>query len=70
MEPKEEIRKRLGRSPDKADACVLWNVVRSRPVFQKPEEPKRERNRDYGLERMLERHAGMKRIQGRYPFWS
>jgi hypothetical protein len=28
IEPKEEIRKRLGRSPNKGDACVYWNWVR------------------------------------------
>lgn len=30
VEPKDEIRAKLGRSPDKADALVLWNWVRPR----------------------------------------
>ena len=30
IESKDEIRKRLGRSPDRADAVVYWNWVRSR----------------------------------------
>lgn len=30
IESKDEIRKRLGRSPDKADAVVYWNWVRPR----------------------------------------
>jgi len=32
VEPKEEIRERLGRSPDKADAFVMANWVRARAV--------------------------------------
>ena len=83
IEPKEEIRKRLGRSPDKGDAVVMWNFVRSRPVFKKPaEEPKKDRNTDYGLEKRLERiakqqrlekrifarHARQQRLEKRYPF--
>jgi hypothetical protein len=28
VEPKEEIKKRLGRSPNKGDAAVYWNWVR------------------------------------------
>ena len=55
VEPKEEIRKRLGRSPDKGDAVVMWNWVRARPGFKKPEpKPKPMRNRDYSIERMQE----------------
>jgi phage terminase large subunit len=30
VEPKEEIKKRLGRSPNKGDAAVYWNWVRKR----------------------------------------
>ena len=37
VESKEDIRKRLGRSPDKGDAVVLWNWVRPRPEFEYPE---------------------------------
>ncbi len=67
LESKEEIRKRLGRSPDKGDAVVLWNWVRSRPVFKKPEEPKPLRNVDFGLERLQERMANQER-EWEYPF--
>lgn len=28
LEPKEDLKKRLGRSPDKGDAAVIWNWVR------------------------------------------
>ena len=69
VEPKEEIRKRLGRSPDKADAVVMWNMVRPRPKFKKIEEPKQDtRNSDWGLERILKRHARQERLRRRYPF--
>ncbi len=69
VEPKEEIRKRLGRSPDRADAVVMWNWVRPRPKFTKPEKlPKRDRNTDYGWERMCERRERQKRLRRRYPF--
>ena len=68
IEPKEEIRKRLGRSPDAGDAVAMWNWVRPRPSFKKPEEPKKERSTDYGLEEFFERHARMERIRGRQPF--
>ena len=68
VEPKEKIRERLGRSPDKGDAVVMWNWVRSRPVFEKPEELKPDRNTDYGLEREFARIARQQRLQGRYPF--
>ncbi len=69
VEPKEKIRERLGRSPDKGDAAVFWNWVRSRPAFKRPEKlKKRERNTDYGLERLFERHARQQRLQRRYPF--
>jgi len=67
VEPKEKIRERLGRSPDKGDAVVMWNWVRARPGFKKPEEPKPMRNRDYGLERMQERVAREQR-EWEYPF--
>lgn len=55
VEPKEEIVKRLGRSPDKGDAAVLGNFVRERPKFVKPQEPPRPRNQDQGLEKVLKR---------------
>lgn len=39
VESKEDIRKRLGRSPDKGDACVYGNWVRQRGKVQEPEQP-------------------------------
>ncbi len=68
VEPKEKIRERLGRSPDKADAAVFWSFVRSRPVFERPEEPKPDRNTDYGLERKFARIAGQQRQLRRHAF--
>lgn len=38
VEPKEKIIERLGRSPDKGDAAVLWNWVRHRAPIEEPEE--------------------------------
>jgi phage terminase large subunit len=42
VESKEEIKKRIGRSPNKGDAAVYWNWVRNRDVplmqKQKPQE--------------------------------
>lgn len=39
VEPKEEIRKRLQRSPDRGDAVAYWNFVRYRyPEQEEPEE--------------------------------
>ena len=35
VEPKEKIIERLGHSPDRADAVVLWNWVRPRPQPEK-----------------------------------
>ena len=34
-------------------------------MFKKPEEPKKERNCDYGLERIFERHARQQRLEKR-----
>lgn len=39
VEPKKEIRERLGRSPDKADALVMANWVRKRAVVVRKEPP-------------------------------
>lgn len=39
VEPKEEIKERLGRSPDKADAVVMGNWVRLRHIPKQPKEP-------------------------------
>lgn len=38
VEPKEKIKARLGRSPDKGDAAVYWNWVRNRNRLPKAEE--------------------------------
>lgn len=40
VEPKDKIRERLGRSPDRADAVVIWNWVRPRPEKEPEDEPK------------------------------
>jgi hypothetical protein len=39
VEPKEDIVKRLGRSPDKGDACVYGNWVRPRTLEEVEERP-------------------------------
>ena len=55
VEPKEDIVKRLGRSPDKGDAVVMGNWVRERPKFQKPAKPKKDPNVDAKFEKVWER---------------
>ena len=46
VESKIEVRKRLGRSPDKADSVVYWNWVRPRDVsFTAPEIPVKQDDR-------------------------
>ena len=59
VETKEEIVKRLKRSPNKGDAACYGNFVRRRtPVRKKHEdEVEANRNRDYGLERYFKRHT-------------
>ncbi|MBM4182904.1 MAG: hypothetical protein FJ207_01615 [Gemmatimonadetes bacterium] len=54
VEPKEDIRERIGRSPDKGDATVLWNWVRARPQHERVErdEQRLSRNFDQGYEHM------------------
>lgn len=39
VESKEDIRKRLGRSPDKGDAAVMWNWVRHRRALPEDDGP-------------------------------
>ncbi len=34
VESKEDIKKRLGRSPNKGDAAVYWNWVRNQGGFE------------------------------------
>ncbi|MFW6010657.1 MAG: hypothetical protein ACOC9H_01945, partial [Gemmatimonadota bacterium] len=66
LEPKEELKERLGRSPDKGDAAVYWNWVRPRRELEQEEkrraremrereaESPRPANYDPGLDRILE----------------
>lgn len=46
VESKEEIKKRLGRSPDKGDAAVYGNWVRRRKPLDPPAAPPKNRNQD------------------------
>ena len=57
VEPKLDVRKRLGRSPNKGDAACYGNWVRSREPVEKQVQvvPEGSRNRDVGLERWLHR---------------
>lgn len=50
VEPKAEIRERLGRSPDKADAFVLANWVRVRAVKPEKTHPSKQPHRAWPLE--------------------
>ena len=45
----------------------MWNWVRPRAGFKKPEEPKPFRNRDYSIERMQER-VEREQSEWEYPF--
>lgn len=67
VERKEEIVKRLGRSPDKGDAVAYGNFVRRRvPVIeQQREELKAHSNRDIGLEKLLIRREKERRARNR-----
>jgi phage terminase large subunit len=70
VESKEDIKVRLGRSPDKGDAAVYWNWVRDR-TRAKPEEPEEsafspamleahaEQSQKPLLHRMKRRRAGL-----------
>lgn len=62
VESKDEIQKRLRRSPNKGDACCYGNWVRARrplssahPDHDKDPDFENQPNRDFGLERMLAR---------------
>ncbi len=57
VESKEDIRKRLGRSPDKGDAVAYWNWVRPRPDYDYPEREKEQpiKSYDYALDAMKDR---------------
>lgn len=61
VEKKEEIVKRLGRSPDKGDAAVYGAFVRCkvppRPRRKSKEpEPRRRGDQDFGLEKLVAQH--------------
>lgn len=61
LEPKDDIKERLGRSPDKADAWVMANWVRARAVMPKPQaEPSvgKSLGYDYTNQRPRERQTG------------
>jgi phage terminase large subunit len=53
VESKEDIRERLGRSPDKGDAAVYGNWVRFRRLTTPAPKVPIDRNRDTGLEKIL-----------------
>lgn len=61
IESKDDIRKRLGRSPDRADAVVYWNWVRARTRDAAPEP------RGLDVARPLRAYAG-RRQQAPAPF--
>jgi hypothetical protein len=77
VEPKEAIKKRLGRSPDKGDACAYGNWVRSRRPDRAMLESGAEslnldsvgrvtHNRDTGLERLAARRRKQMTAEQRY----
>jgi hypothetical protein len=61
IEPKADIKIKLGRSPNRGDAVAYGNFARPRIPPKRPPrdatEVRRVDNRDYGLEMVLERHA-------------
>lgn len=67
VEPKEEIKKRLRRSPDKGDAAVMGNFVRRRrPIIEQKSVFDRDGvDRDLGLEKLLARRAKEKKQRDR-----
>lgn len=67
VETKEDIVKRLKRSPNKGDAFCYGNFVRRRrPLRTKPaEQPQTTTARDYGLEKMLAARAKEERAARR-----
>jgi hypothetical protein len=50
VRPKDEIRKAkvLGRSPDRADALIIWNWMRHFPAWREKKDPSK--SKDYGYE--------------------
>ncbi len=67
VESKEEIRKRLGRSPNKGDAVIYWNWVRRRTPIRviKASENVTTADRDYGLEKFLAQQAKRQKRENR-----
>ena len=67
VESKEEIKKRLGRSPNKGDAVIYWNWVRRRTPVRTPRasEQKRSSNRDTGLDRFFLQQAKRQKKENR-----
>jgi hypothetical protein len=64
--PKDDIRHRLGRSPDRADALAYGNWVRPRvPVRTEPRPKAPPRNEDRGLEKILARHRQRQEVEER-----
>lgn len=64
VESKEDIRKRLGRSPDKGDAVAYWNWVRPRPEYDYPDREEEEpiKNYDYAFDAMHGRFVEQQRL--------
>lgn len=68
VEPKEKIKERIQRSPDKADAVAYGNYVRRRrPVHTRVAQESLEntRNVDRGLERMIARREKQAKAEAR-----
>ena len=64
VESKEDIRKRLGRSPDKGDAVAYWNWVRPRPEYDYPEREEEApiRNYDHAFDAMHGRFVEQRQL--------
>jgi hypothetical protein len=66
VESKDDLRGRLGHSPDKGDACAYGNWVRRRsPLNQTVNEPSVSKSYDRGLEHLLERHEKQEQKRNR-----
>lgn len=61
VEPKEDLRARLGRSPDKGDACVYWNWVRFRGAPKEEEVGNPIEGYDHGFEALVSQLSSVKR---------
>jgi hypothetical protein len=67
VESKEEIKKRLGRSPNKGDAVIYWNWVRRRTPVRVSKDTKETStsDRDRSLERFLAQQAKRQKKENR-----